>query len=125
MKIINTFLALVLLLLTNNLSAHGGSEHKHQTREQIAWQKIQKDAVLLDVRSPAEYSQQHLKNALNIPYKNIVEQLASLSINKEQSIVLYCRSGNRAGKALKALRGAGYKNLHNGGGINALTNTKP
>lgn len=125
MKAFNALLTILLLLLASNVAAHGGDDHKHQTREQITWEKLSESAMLIDVRTPTEYVEQHLKDAMNIPYKNIVQQLQNLTVPKDQSIVLYCRSGNRAGKALISLRKAGYTNIHNGGGINALLEAKP
>ena len=100
--------------------AHGGNDHTHYTREQIAWQKINQGALLIDVRTLAEFNESHLDDALHMPYKTIVKSLAEKNISKDTNIVLYCRSGNRAGKAIKMMRKAGYVNLHNGGGINAL-----
>lgn len=105
--------------------AHGGEDHKHLTREQVAWQKSAQGALIIDVRTPQEYAQQHVVNAINIPYKKIVKQFNALEIRKDRTVVLYCRSGNRSGKAIMSLRKAGYTNLHNGGGIDALLAAKP
>lgn len=114
------FLLIILISMNSPIFAHGEDDHTHYTREQIAWQKINQGALLIDVRTLVEFKESHLDNALHMPYKAIVKNLEAKNISKHTSIVLYCRSGNRAGKAIKMLRKAGYVNLHNGGGINAL-----
>ncbi|KEI72807.1 rhodanese-like domain-containing protein [Endozoicomonas elysicola] len=85
-----------------------------------AWERIKNGALLIDVRTPAEYAEGHLAGAINIPYQNIVNGLAQKNITLDADIVLYCRSGNRSGKAHKALVAQGYKNTLNAGGYRQL-----
>ena len=82
--------------------------------------KIDKDTILIDVRSAEEYKEGHLKNAINIPHTVIGDKIAAITNDKEKHIVLYCRSGNRAGKAKAVLDEMGYKNVHNAGGYEDL-----
>lgn len=124
MKLRNLCVLSLCLLFSSAIFAHGGDDHKHETREQIAWQLLDNKALLIDVRTNEEYQQSHLQNALHIPYKKIVKTLTQQGVAKDQQIVLYCRSGNRAGKAIKFLRKAGFTKIHNGGGIKALQETK-
>tara|TARA_R110002153_G_scaffold3042_8_gene14473 strand:+ start:16120 stop:16494 length:375 start_codon:yes stop_codon:yes gene_type:complete len=70
-----------------------------------------KDLVIVDVRTPEEFQQGHVPNAINVPLSEIIDNPAILASSKEKSIVLYCRSGYRAGKAAKALQKDGYQNL--------------
>jgi len=74
----------------------------------------------IDARSGVEYSMGHVEGAHNIPYDEIAEQIASVTTDKDAKIHLYCRSGNRSGKALKVLQEMGYTNAHNDGGISDL-----
>jgi rhodanese-related sulfurtransferase len=67
--------------------------------------------VIVDVRTPEEFQQGHVPNAINVPLSNIIDNPAILRISKEKPIVLYCRSGYRAGKAAEALQKYGYTNL--------------
>lgn len=94
-------------------------------REESGWDKIADGALLVDVRSEQEYNRGHLEGALLIPYQQIVQQFAAREIPKDQPVVLYCRSGNRAGVAEAALREAGYTRLFNAGGYQALAASKP
>jgi phage shock protein E len=75
-----------------------------------------KKAFFVDVRSPQEFNEDHIANALNIPLDQIMGRMDELE-GIEGPIILYCRSGNRSGMALHILQSEGFKNLYNGGGI--------
>ena len=77
----------------------------------------QADLVWIDVRSDAENKVENIKGDLHIPHQDIVDQVERLYPDKDTEINLYCRSGGRAGKALSALKEAGYNNVKNSGGI--------
>lgn len=95
-----------------------------QSREQLAWHKIAQGALVVDNRTPQEFAQGHLENAINIPFDVAVTQFKRLNISQDREIVLYCRSGNRSNKAFQSLTQAGYTKLHNGGGYQALMRNK-
>lgn len=71
--------------------------------------------VVVDVRTEAEWNTGHLEGALHIEWQDIVK--IPSSIRKDEEIFLYCRSGNRSGKATKILIDAGYINAKNAGSI--------
>lgn len=70
---------------------------------------------LVDVRTPEEYYGGHIPGALNYPLSRIEEKQPTE--DKDALLVLYCRSGNRSGQALRILESLGYTNVHNFGGI--------
>ena len=81
--------------------------------------------TVIDVRTEAEWNTGHLEGAFNIEWQDILE--LSSDIPKDEEIYLYCRSGNRSGKATKILLDAGYINAKNAGSISEaskLLNTK-
>ena len=78
---------------------------------------VGQESVWIDVRTLGEYSQGHVQGAENIPYDEIAEKISTFVEDKDTSIQLYCRSGARASIALKTLKGLGYKNVENRGGI--------
>ncbi|MBS9777275.1 MAG: rhodanese-like domain-containing protein [Gammaproteobacteria bacterium] len=80
--------------------------------------------VWIDVRTQAEWNAGHLKNAILIPYDEIVQKIGNHVTNKKQPINLYCRSGRRAEIALRTLEKLGYKNVQNRGGLNDLRQQK-
>ena len=71
--------------------------------------------TVVDVRTQDEWNRGHLEGALHIEWQDIL-QLSS-DINKDEKIYLYCRSGNRSGKATKILEDSGYINVVNAGSI--------
>jgi rhodanese-related sulfurtransferase len=76
------------------------------------------DAVVLDVREAADYSNGHIKNAKNMPMSSFKNQLDSLAQDKDKPVMMYCRSGNISGKACRILKKSGFNNVHNlAGGI--------
>ena len=64
---------------------------------------------VLDVRSPEEFSEGHVPGAVNVPYDQIAARIAEVPKNKD--VVLYCRSGRRAGIAAEVLAANGYSRL--------------
>ena len=89
------------------------------TVEEIAWQKIRAGALLVDVRTPAEYARGHLEGAINIPYDQIGARAGELG-DKDREIVLYCRSGRRSGIAKQTLEKQGFTRLFNAGSYQRL-----
>ena len=71
--------------------------------------------TVIDVRTEAEWNTGHLEGALHIEWQDILK--VPSDIQKDQEIFLYCRSGNRSGKATKILLEAGYVNAKNAGSI--------
>lgn len=69
------------------------------------------DLVILDVRSPEEFAAGHVPGAINIPHGEMGDRLEEIAALGNLEIVLYCRSGRRAGIAADVLRGAGYERL--------------
>jgi rhodanese-related sulfurtransferase len=81
----------------------------------------QEDGVLLDVRTPIEYADGHIDGATNISHDELGSRLDEIDKltggDKNRPIVVYCRSGARAGQAKKVLTEAGYKRVTNLGGL--------
>ena len=75
--------------------------------------------ILLDVRTKAEYASGYIPGAINIPLGDIDERVVSSLPDKEQMILVYCRSGNRSRQASDKLVKLGYKNIIEIGGINS------
>lgn len=82
----------------------------------LAQARSDKDAKVIDVRSPKEFASGHVKGALNIPVDRI-DQVRSLVPDPSTPLYLYCTSGMRSAGAVRALRGSGYTEVVNMGGI--------
>lgn len=76
------------------------------------------DIVLLDVRTKEEYDTGHIKDSILIPVDVLEEQAIESLKDKDATIFIYCRSGNRSKTATKILLNQGYKNVYDLGGIN-------
>jgi len=79
-----------------------------------------KEVLLIDVRTPEEYKEGHLKYATNIDYKNKQFKDETAKLDKNKTVYLYCRSGNRSGKSAEILRTQGFKSVYNIGGLEYL-----
>jgi phage shock protein E len=77
---------------------------------------LQNGATLLDVRSADEFNNGSLPNAKNIPLA-ILPVLAHEHLDKDEPVLIYCRSGGRAMMAEKILSGLGFNKVTNIGGI--------
>lgn len=76
-------------------------------------QLIKDGAVIIDVRSKAEFVTGHVKGSINIPLEQIGSNTDKLKSHKH--IITCCRSGNRSGMAKRTLESKGFKNVSNGG----------
>ena len=92
--------------LFKNLMGGGASD------EQMS-EAIKNGATLVDVRSPQEFAAGSVAKAQNLP----VDRISSLSnkLDKNKTIIVFCRSGSRSGQAKQILEQQGFKNVINGG----------
>lgn len=74
-------------------------------------------AVVIDVRTPAEFAEGHLEGAINVDLQSgsFEQQIAELPLDGDY--VVYCRSGNRSGQAVEIMKQLGFGNLVNAGGV--------
>ena len=112
-------IALAVLLLTGCAApAAGGSYRQINMREAIAIMENETEYIILDVRTPSEFTDKHIPGAINVPNETIgTAQIPELP-DKDQLILVYCRSGNRSKQASEKLVALGYTNIVEFGGIN-------
>jgi phage shock protein E len=79
---------------------------------------ITKGAVIVDVRSKAEFQSGHLRNSINMPVDNLGQNLKKL--NKNKPIITCCASGARSASAKRILKSNGFEQVYNGGSWNSL-----
>ena len=112
---------LLTLLLLAGCAAPVDSEASYQQismDEAIAIMESESDYIILDVRTTEEFADKHIPDAINIPNETIgTEDIPELP-DKDQLILVYCRSGNRSKQASDKLVGLGYTNIVEFGGIN-------
>lgn len=72
-----------------------------------------KGAMIIDVRTPAEFDSGHLSQAVNIPLDQIEGQVSTYVKDRSKILLLHCQSGARSARAVKRLEALGYKNAFN------------
>ena len=78
-------------------------------------------SILIDVRSKEEWNKGYIEGAQHIPLQNLSTKINEHTRDYDEEILLYCRSGNRSGKAKKILEEMGYVNTRNVGGIDDVS----
>ena len=111
--------ALTVILLT----ACGQNHNQEMTYMNITAEEAkeimdtQQGYVILDVRAQEEYEQGHIPGAIVIPHEEITEKAEAVLPDKNQLILVYCRSGRRSKIAADAMVELGYTNIKEFGGI--------
>lgn len=117
-----------ILLLIMVLIGSGCRKENIQEEETVTYRQIdaaqakeimdsENGYIILDVRTQKEYDEGHVPGAICIPDEDIGDTEPEILSDKEQLILVYCRSGNRSKKAAQKLAGLGYENVVEFGGI--------
>ena len=117
-RIVMLFLSLLLLLTGCGGNAADGSYHQI-TQEEAKEMMDTQEVIILDVREQDEYDSVHIPRAVLLPVGTINEDTAAEVIpEKDSTVLVYCRSGNRSKTAAAALASLGYTKIYEFGGIN-------
>ena len=121
MKRMMPILLIMTLLLTGCAAPRPAAEantYRQITMDEAVDMMAQETGyIILDVRTPAEFAEKHIPNAINIPNENIGTDEISALPDKDQLIMVYCRSGRRSKEAAEKLVKLGYTNIVEFGGI--------
>lgn len=74
--------------------------------------------VVIDVRTPEEYSSSHVQNSINIDFYSKQFMAEINKLDKSKTYKVYCRSGNRSGQSEKIMKTLGFKDVENIGSLN-------
>ncbi|MBV4436159.1 rhodanese-like domain-containing protein [Clostridium tyrobutyricum] len=74
--------------------------------------------LLVDLRTPTEFSQGHIMKSKNIPIEVFKKVILKMNLDLKSPIILYCRSGRKSGIAASILYNLGFRKIYNLGGIN-------
>ena len=75
------------------------------------------DTIVIDVRTPAEYSEGHLDGAVNIDVQDANFGTILSQLPTDGEYVVYCRSGNRSAQAAEIMKASGFTNVTDAGGV--------
>lgn len=114
-------LFLTFLLLLTGCGADGGTAetgYRRISQEEAKEMMDTQDALIMDVREQDEYDSGHIPGAVLLPVGTITEDSAAEIIpEKDTTVLVYCRSGNRSKTAAQALAELGYTDVCEFGGI--------
>lgn len=113
-------LALVLTGVTNFTPKTTGYRQV-TTEEAVNIMQTEENYVILDVRTAQEFASGHIPGAVLLPNETIGTEDIPLLPDKDQLILVYCRSGNRSKQAAEKLAQLGFTNIVEFGGINSWT----
>ena len=109
----------LLLLLAGCSGNMTDSSYQQITQEEAKEMMDTQDVVILDVREQNEYDGGHIPGAVLLPVGTINETAAAEVIpDKDSTVLVYCRSGNRSKTVSSKLAELGYTNIYEFGGIN-------
>jgi len=109
--------AVLVLALTGCAGSSGNSYTQISMDEAIEMMETEENYIILDVRTKEEFDAGHIEGAINIANEVIHQDQSENLPDKEQLILVYCRSGNRSKQASEKLVKQGYTNVYEFGGI--------
>ena len=122
-KVKGLIIMLLISLSLFGMTACDGGNEKSSTYEQITAEQAktimdaEKDYIIIDARTEEEFAEGHIENAILIPEYEIKDRAEKELPDKEQLILVYCRSGRRSKIASEELVKLGYTNVKEFGGI--------
>ena len=122
-KVKGLIIMLLISLSLFGMTACDGENGKASTYEQITAEQAktimdtEKDYIIIDARTEEEFAEGHIENAILIPEYEIAQRAEKELPDKEQLILVYCRSGRRSKIASEELVELGYTNVKEFGGI--------
>jgi rhodanese-related sulfurtransferase len=116
-KVVYIMLIIVVVVLGGIVMLSNKKEESKANIQYVSMNEIKtimeenENYIILDVRTTEEYNEGHIPNAICIPNETIDESIIEQLPDKEQLILIYCRSGNRSKQATQKLQNLGYTNL--------------
>jgi len=110
------FLTAIIAIIAIAFSLSAGAS----VQEKIEYKTFDDNIQVIDVRTDAEFNEGHLPQALHIPHTTILQGEGFADLDKTKPVVLYCRTGGRAGQAKAFLEEQGFTDVTNAGGISEL-----
>ncbi|MFC2033306.1 rhodanese-like domain-containing protein [Chloroflexota bacterium] len=122
MKLSRVLIIILLLITVSLYGCASQAELSDQILEDIGIQEafdlIQRNQgntafVIIDVRTPEEFNEGHIENAVNIDFNSETFKEDLDKLDKNKAYFIYCRSGNRSGRAIPVMKKLGFKEVYN------------
>jgi thioredoxin 1 len=110
LKVISTFFLAAFLLVSCSIG-QGSTKTDLSPSEFSKQLKETENPTILDVRTPGEFGEGHIQNALNIDWNGVSFDVQVSKLDKNKTVFVYCLSGGRSGSAANQLRSNGFKNV--------------
>ena len=120
-KYIVILVSIIMIMGLTGCEEQSMSYMQISMEEAVSMMEKETDYIILDVRTAEEFAQKHIPDAINIPNETIESKEIEELPDKNQLILVYCRSGNRSKQASEKLVALGYINIYEFGGINDWT----
>ncbi|MBQ6712974.1 MAG: rhodanese-like domain-containing protein [Selenomonadales bacterium] len=117
MNIVKYLLGTLVAVLCTACMANPSGAERITAQEAKARMEKNPHAIVLDVRTEAEYKSGHIKGAVLLPLDRLEAEAESVLPDKNAEILIYCRSGKRSAEAGEIMSALGYKNIADFGGI--------
>ena len=113
-------IVVLVMLIKAELNHHANKGIQLSPSMAIRLMNNHEDALIIDVRTAAEYKGGHIKGAKNTPLKEFASAVESYASYKDKPVLVYCNSGNTVVSAINQLKKAGFEKINNlEGGIAA------
>lgn len=113
----NSFLSIafiIVLMLTVRAEFLHQSGKMNELSPMQATRLMNNDnAVIIDVSEAAEYKNGHIKNAINVPIKELKNKLPDLHKYSDRAVLIVCKNGNQSNRACQVLKQSKFSNVHN------------
>lgn len=109
--LVTLFIAILSMLLWNLFGSAISGIQQIASSEVTRLMNHEK-ALVIDVRSSADYEAGHILNAINIPEKDLTQEQKKLQKHKQQPLVVYCGTGALAGRSARLLKTQGYEKVY-------------
>ena len=120
-KYLKIFISTLIFILTLfSITACSGASATYEQISSLQAKNLmdtESDYIILDTRTEEEFAEGHIPNAILIPHYEIAQRAEKELPDKDQLILVYCRSGNRSKQASQMLADLGYTNVKEFGGI--------
>ena len=127
-SLVSITILLTLVLYQNSLSEENSTKTEEDSQiikkisvkeahKMISENKSNTYLVVLDVRTPEEFTSGHLNNAQNIDYNSEAFRDEVNKLDKSKTYIIHCRSGGRSAKALEIMKNLNFKEVYDMGGI--------
>ena len=117
--VMHLFKLAVVAVLLSGCSSSGYTHISQEKAMQIMREET--GYLIVDVRRPDEFAEGHIAGAINVPNETIESETPELLPDKEQVLLVYCRTGRRSREAAGKLAGMGYTAVYDIGGIRTWT----